>query len=146
MFLLALWGLAGRVPGSKPVAQADVLRRVLMGGISTNHFLVALPCGLCPGASTTPFSFCPFVMVGGGVGNVSGVWVVWWCLVHCWVLRQQALLVSVSVLRALCVWGGCGGWWVLFLVSWSCACPACVGWVWGTGLLFENYIVDASIL
>jgi hypothetical protein len=52
-----------------PIAQASVLRWVLMGGISTNLFL-AWPVWLCPGASTVT----PFV---GVVGNVSGAWSVW---------------------------------------------------------------------
>lgn len=51
-----------------------------------------------------------------------------------------------------CLGGGC--WWVcLFLVSWlhrSCmgasAVAGVVCGVCGLGLLFENYIVDASIL
>jgi hypothetical protein len=48
-------------------------------------------------------------------------------------------------------WGGGGGVGLVFLVSWlhrSCAFRAFAGrvcGVCGTGLLFENYIVDASI-
>jgi hypothetical protein len=62
-----------------------------------------------------------------------------WCLAHCWVLRQQGregLFFSGFV----CFWfPGLDG---------SCACGPLVGvvcGVWGLGLLFENYIVDASI-
>ena len=44
---------------------------------------------------------------------------------------------------------GCGaGWWCgfcLFLVSWLHRVRTSVCGVCGTGLLFENYIVDASI-
>ena len=64
-------------------------------------------------------------------------------MAHCWVLRQQDHgldLVSPFV-------GGGFGVWVLF-VSGFLAAPSthvCVCGVCGTGLLFENYIVDASI-
>jgi hypothetical protein len=53
--------------------------------------------------------------------------------------------------RAPFLWGGGGGVGLVFLVSWlhrSCAFRAFAGrvcGVCGTGLLFENYIVDASI-
>src|SRR5689334_19408487 len=56
-----------------PIAQAFVLRWVLMGGISTNHFLAWLSW-LCPGAST---AVCALSLWGVWVvGNVSGVWLV----------------------------------------------------------------------
>ena len=55
-----------------PIAQADVLRWVLMGGISTNHFL-AWPSWLCPGASTATKPLSSFWGWGVVVGNVSGV-------------------------------------------------------------------------
>ena len=45
-------------------------------------------------------------------------------------------------------YGGCGGWWCGFVCFWFPGCTerACdVCGVCGTGLLFENYIVDASI-
>lgn len=54
-------------------------------------------------------------------------------MAHCWVLRQQDLLFLVFLRmpetgREPSLAGG-GGWWMGV-----------------TGLLFENYIVDASIL
>ena len=119
-----VWGLSG----SKPVAQAIVLRRVLMGGISTNSgrcVVVSFP-------STNP----------GGSGTVGVV--MWWfsCLAHCWVLRQQDHGFAVFAFR------GVGGVLVGLFVSGFPAMTvhARVCGVCGVGLLFENYIVDASIL
>ena len=62
------------------------------------------------------------------------------CLAHCWVLRQQGGFSAAAffvVAGPVPVGSGCSG----------CA-GACTVWVCvlgGTGLLFENYIVDASI-
>ncbi len=96
-----------------------------------------------PSTDVRSFWFGCFGTVRVGVVRFS-------CLAHCWVLRQQGRGVGVcglfglrgSVVR-VCV----------FLVSWlHCSrafggCPflggRCGGC--GTGLLFENYIVDASI-
>ena len=53
---------------------------------------------------------------------------------------MASLVVSLS--------GGAVRWWcgaVLFLVSWLHRAHTVVCGVCGTGLLFENYIVDASI-
>lgn len=73
------------------------------------------------------------------------------CLAHCWVLRQQGR--GPRVLPSGGVRGG--GFGVSgFLAAFARACMAvplsfCGGGGWcggcGTGLLFENYIVDASI-
>jgi len=54
-------------------------------------------------------------------------------LAHCWVLRQQDLLFLVFPAHA-------GGRLVVPLAG------CLVWWMGVTGLLFENYIVDASIL
>ena len=65
-------------------------------------------------------------------------------MAHCWVLRQQdhvaALLVGVVV------WDVVSGFPAatlsrMFDPFWGFVCGVC-----GVGLLFENYIVDASIL
>ena len=66
-----------------------------------------------------------------------------WCLAHCWVLRQQgrgsAPFGAGSSVR-VCFWfPGCTDYTVWFPL-WGLVCGVC-----GTGLLFENYIVDASI-
>ncbi len=64
------------------------------------------------------------------------------CLAHCWVLRQQGHGFAVFAF-----WG-VGGVLVGLFVSGFPAMTvhARVCGVCGTGLLFENYIVDASIL
>lgn len=54
-------------------------------------------------------------------------------MAHCWVLRQQDLLFLVFPAHA-------GGRLVVPLAG------CLVWWMGVTGLLFENYIVDASIL
>ena len=123
-----------------PIAQAFVLRWVLMGGISTNQSFLAWPCWLCPGVSTA--LLCPLVGVWW-CWERAGAWLWGLCLAHCWVLRQQDLFAAMHG----------GTFWCFFC---SCFCPftAVVGpafvcglwwWGWLTGLLFENYIVDASI-
>ena len=83
------------------------------------------------------------VSTGSSFGEGRGTLVVragGWCLAHCWVLRQQGREGLVPRL-----------WCWLFLglfVSGFLAAPimhVCVCGVCGLGLLFENYIVDASI-
>jgi hypothetical protein len=70
----------------------------------------------------------------GGVERVDGGCWVWGVSVHCWVLRQHPCWVcfwSGAFLDSNClprVWGGC------------------VGRLVGVWLVFENCIVDASIL
>ena len=71
---------------------------------------------------------------GGLLGKRSGVLVAGLCLAHCWVLRQQGLFCSNA-----------GNPWCFLLFLRPAPPRVCVGWVWLTGLLFENYIVDASI-
>ena len=57
------------------------------------------------------------------------------CLAHCWVLRQQDLFAAMQ-----------GGTLVFLLFLLLVSVPVFVwGWGWLMGLLFENYIVDASI-
>ena len=75
-----------------PIAQASVLRWVLMGGISTNQtFCLAWPSRLCPGVSTASLRF------GVGVcGTLPGRGVWGLCLAHCWVLRQQDLFAAMQ--------------------------------------------------
>ena len=86
----------------------------------------------CPGVSTAAlFSHC---VCGGLLGKRSGVLVAGLCLAHCWVLRQQGLFAAMQgILGVSCC--SCGRHRLCVFV----------GWVWLTGLLFENYIVDASI-
>lgn len=74
-----LGGLQG-----KPVADTQVVRRVLMGGISTD----SVPLRGCPHASTVP----PLRKgVPGTCGGERGGYL----LAHCWVLRQQDLLAAM---------------------------------------------------
>ena len=69
-------------------------------------------------------------------------------MAHCWVLRQQdhGIWPLAVPLRG----DVCGGVvvWVLFVSGFLAASSThvCVCGVCGMGLLFENYIVDASIL
>lgn len=100
-----------------------------MGGISINSCRTVR----CPWFSTVG-AFAGAVLERRGGGCLV------WCLAHCWVLRQQGreglffpgLFVSgflaAPVTRRALLW-------------WGLVCGVC-----GTGLLFENYIVDASIL
>ena len=78
-------------------------------------------------------SVAPFGVFGfwNGAGGVRAVL----CLAHCWVLRQQDRLSWLWLwLRDLCFWfPGC-------IDDTRSVCGVC-----GLGLLFENYIVDASI-
>ena len=109
-----------------PVAQAIVLRRVLMGGISTSS-----GCLFCVLPSTDPFFEGVLERWGTGAGG----------------LVFGTLLGPEATGPGMRVPGFC-----LFLVSWlhrscmyrpflwGCLCGVC-----GLGLLFENYIVDASI-
>ena len=72
-----LGGLQG-----KPVANTIVVRRVLMGGISTD---LAAVRGF-PHASTVPLFGGCLELVGVGRGGRL--------LAHCWVLRQQDLILQ----------------------------------------------------
>lgn len=133
---------------AKPIAQASVLRWVLMGGISADSGRLFLVC------SSVRMPLFPRVFTGGGVVErvrAGGGW--FSCLAHCWVLRQQGRFLGGCVACEGCVvFLGAGFVCFWFPGCMSCACPAVllfwgvVGvWGCGTGLLFENYIVDASI-
>ena len=114
--------LVARFAG-EPIAQAFVLRWVLEGGISTDRFSLG---GFHAGTVS------PFAGVPGKCGGCPGGY----CLAHCWVLRQQG---PVREGRCLFVSG--------FLRSPGPGHGFVRGAGMGaTGLLFENYIVDASIL
>ena len=95
-----------------------------MGGISVNRCLVAR-------------TVCQYglALLWGLVQERWWFVVVGWCLAHCWVLRQQDR--EGLFFPGLFVSG--------FLAA-PVACTESVCGVCGTGLLFENYIVDASIL
>ncbi|WP_248761709.1 hypothetical protein [Pseudarthrobacter sp. SSS035] len=116
-----------------PVAQTIVLRRVLKGGISTNRCLVA--------------------HAGSEYGFLRGSWKA--AGMGCWVVFGTLLGPEAT---------GPGGWaaayglWCVlsglfvsgFLAAsimrvWFSFCGVLVCGVCGLGLLFENYIVDASI-
>ena len=77
-----------------PIAQAHVLRWVLMGGnINESRVFLAWPYRLCPGVSTAvraPLGVCV-------VGNVPGRGLCGLCLAHCWVLRQQDLFAAMHL-------------------------------------------------
>ena len=78
-----------------PIAQASVLRWVLMGGnINESRVFLAWPFRLCPGVSTAvPRPF-------GGVvvsGKLPGRGLCGLCLAHCWVLRQQDLFAAMHL-------------------------------------------------
>ena len=116
----------------EPIAQAFVLRWVLEGGISTDRWSFG-------GFHASTVS--PFCGVPGTCGGCPGGY----CLAHCWVLRQQDRGVRgfwlrvfpglfVSGFLAAPIMHGC------FFLRGGRVCGVC-----GTGLLFENYIVDASI-
>jgi hypothetical protein len=120
----------GGVVRSRPVAQAIVLRRVLTGGISTNRCLAVRRRRQV----RTPVAVSDHGV--GGPGTRPGCFrrVVFGTL-----LGPEATGPGVMVFRC--------GFRVLF-VSGFLAAPVmrvCVCGVCGTGLLFENYIVDASI-
>ena len=123
----------GGVVRSTPVAQTLVLRRVLTGGISTDSGRRFFPV---PSTDSLVFSEavvlerCPGGMGGFVFGTLLGpeatgpgfprLWL--WC---------PGLVFLVSRLHRSCTGGFPLGGRV---------CGVC-----GTGLLFENYIVDASI-
>lgn len=65
------------------------------------------------------------------------------CLAHCWVLRQQD---RGGVAAALVVVVPCRVCLFLVFPAVTFRAPVWVCGVCGVGLLFENYIVDASIL
>ncbi|QSZ47156.1 hypothetical protein AYX22_19955 [Arthrobacter sp. D5-1] len=74
----------------------------------------------------------------GVVGNAAGVHGLWGlCLAHCWVLRQQDLFAAMQRASFWCFFCSC------FRFCRVSLCGVVV--VWLMGLLFENYIVDASI-
>ena len=128
-----------------PIAQAHVLRWVLMGG-NINESRVFWH-GLS-GCVLVLVRQCRVSFVGcGGVRNALGRGLCGLCLAHCWVLRQQDLFAAmqrassgVSFVPASGIAGHC---LAAPLLLWVCGlwCPG----VWLMGLLFENYIVDASI-
>ena len=116
--------------GVMPVAQAIVLRRVLMGGISTNRCLVARTVLL---VRTFPFG------AGPGTRVVCG----------CRVVFGTLLGPEATGLRGCPLWGRVCGFvcfWFPGLADHArLPLGGVVCGVWGLGLLFENYIVDASI-
>ena len=123
----------GGVVRSTPVAQTLVLRRVLTGGISANSGRRVFP------APSTDFRPLGWWSWNGGGECLGG-------LVFGTLLGPE----TTGPWHGRCspFRGGCGLWCGagLFLVSWlhrartHGVCGVC-----GTGLLFENYIVDASI-
>ena len=113
-----------------PVAQTFVLRRVLMGGISTNSgCLVVRLCPVRTGCLRMPV----WERCGGGLGG----------LVFGTLLGPEATgpggagtaVVVLVVFLGLVVSG-----FLAAPIMHVCVCGVC-----GLGLLFENYIVDASI-
>jgi hypothetical protein len=84
------------VCGSKPIAQAFVLRWVLMGGISTNQFF-GMAFRSCPGASTAP------VPLWCGCWERAGVW--WRGVVFGALLGPEATGPGFVVF-------GCGFWYL----------------------------------
>ena len=128
-----------------PIAQAHVLRWVLMGGnINESRVFLAWPYRLCPGVSTAvPRPFGGVVVAWNAPGRgLCGL-----CLAHCWVLRQQDLFAAMHGGIFWCFFCSCFRYHrslsaaPLLLWVWGLWCPG----VWLMGLLFENYIVDASI-
>lgn len=129
-----------------PIAQASVLRWVLMGGNinESNFFGMAFTgCVLVPVRQPVPF-----LGVWCCVERCRGVAGMGLCLAHCWVLRQQDLFAAMHGGIFWCFFCSC------FRRPGHCyqPCPrvfvgvwVVVGGVWLMGLLFENYIVDASI-
>ena len=127
---------------STPVAQTIVLRRVLTGGISANRCLAA--------RAGSKYGRVPF---GGPVVERSPER-------RCWVVFGTLLGPEATgprpAGRVCLLLGGCAGCGVWgWFVSGFLAAPIMHGGcflrdrlvcgVCGTGLLFENYIVDASI-
>ena len=126
-----------------PIAQAFVLRWVLMGGISTNQTCLAWPL---PVVSWCQYgSLCP--LFGGVVlcGKLPGRG---WCgVVFGALLGPEATGPFCSNAESIfwCFFCSCSRHFrSLFTVPFLCVGVVVVG-VWLTGLLFENYIVDASI-
>ena|SRR5919107_293411 len=77
----------------------------------------------------------------GGLVQERGWFVVaGWCLAHCWVLRQQDRGAGFFCVPGVFVSGFLAAPITRFAASLALVCGVC-----GTGLLFENYIVDASI-
>jgi hypothetical protein len=117
-----------------------------MGGISMNW------CRVDAGwFEYGPHSFPVVGFLPGGGGCVvwerAGRGWFGYRLAHCWVLRQQGLDLFAGSAHG-CVWGwwGSGFWGFWFSWAWLLV-PLLVVWVVCLlGLLFENCIVDASIL
>ena len=86
----------------------------------------------CPGVSTAAlFShFCVWGVVGKAVRGV-----------RCRVVFGA--LLGPEATGPFC--SNAGNPWCFLLFLRPAPPRVCVGWVWLTGLLFENYIVDASI-
>ncbi len=89
--------------------------------------------------------------VAGKVSGVPGVVVVFGALLGpeatgpATMSCRDPLGFLVFLPSPMCALGVCGVWgFLVFLPSPMCALGVCG--VWGLGLLFENYIVDASIL
>jgi hypothetical protein len=125
----------GGVVRSTPVAQTKVLRRVLTGGISTNSgCLFSCPDpvrissseggpGTVPGRGWSGFVF----------GTLLGPETTGPCPWRCSPLGG-------GLWCGFCVSGFLAASITWFVLLWRGVCGVC-----GTGLLFENYIVDASI-
>jgi hypothetical protein len=112
-----------------PVAQTFVLRRVLKGGISTDRCLVA--------RAGCEYGCFLFLRGGWCSGKRAGA--------GCWVVFGTLLGPEATGPRVLPPFVGWGLRVCLFLVSWLHRSCTYVCGVCGLGLLFENYIVDASI-
>ena len=115
-----------------PIAQASVLRWVLMGGISANqvfwHGLLVVVSWREYGSPL--FALCVWGVVGKAVRGVG-------CRV------VFGALLGPEATGPFC--SNAGNPWCFLLFLRPAPPRVCVGWVWLTGLLFENYIVDASI-
>ena len=121
---------------STPVAQTLVLRRVLTGGISMNSGRRFFP--------GTQYGYTPLC----GWWSWNGVWEGTGGLVFGTLLGPEATGPWHHGRSGPPCGGMCPGWWCGTCVSGFLAAPSmhvCVCGVCGMGLLFENYIVDASI-
>ena len=70
------------------------------------------------------------------------------CLAHCWVLEQQRLVrcaLGCVELRRVCFWFPAHGLFRLGCGTHVCVCCSWLVFWCVVGLLFENYIVNASI-
>ena len=126
--------------------QSPLRRRLFCGGCSWVEYQQIAAGWFFPAPSTDalfPFGSSVLERCGWGESRFS-------CLAHCWVLRQQGRgvgCVACEGLRVFCRGFGCF-WFPGCMVRALMAVPV-FGGGWcggcGTGLLFENYIVDASI-